>query len=332
MTFVIKSNAGTVADVLIADVGIKIPQAGGTETLTQPTDLTRAAASEDLRALIVDDAFGAGSSTLILNNGLGNIEQGLAVAFLSNVDLAGDAGALDNFAATRNPIITDDETKGYSIGSLWMHAPDRELWTCIDAATGAATWRFMTVDPSVTASSKEAPRTHFFGTLLDYPSAGGHADGEIQYTRLFLIAGMIIDQMMTFIAGGGTGTRFVRLGLYDQTDPQDPTLGPDARIAQTDSEDTLGDNDTFKNMDLTDAVTGGSGLATTWTVPVSGFYWLAVIQDSSVIDFAVTAVAYRVDFLPRREEDVGTGTTLPASVGAVTNPTSAVALVAVLEQ
>lgn len=57
---------------------------------------------------------------------------------------------LDNFSATRAPLGTDDETQGYSKGSLWFvgvsdphgfGAPlNRGIWHCANPATGKAQW------------------------------------------------------------------------------------------------------------------------------------------------------------------------------------------------
>lgn len=91
MSLIIKSNASTTADVLIADLGYPIPQAGGSVTLTSNDEIKKAQQSRKLRAYLVDDAYGAGSSTLILNDGLGDVAQADALNFLDILLLpAGD--------------------------------------------------------------------------------------------------------------------------------------------------------------------------------------------------------------------------------------------------
>lgn len=94
-TLVLKSNAATVTAVLVGDLGIEVPPAGGTVTLSNLDELWEAAQSFDLITLVQDDVFGAGSSTLILNDGTSDIDQALADEFLDTAFLtrAGPYGA-----------------------------------------------------------------------------------------------------------------------------------------------------------------------------------------------------------------------------------------------
>lgn len=48
----------------------------------------------------------------------------------------------NNYTATANPAVTDDETKKYSEGSVWINTTStpREVFRCVSAATGAAVW------------------------------------------------------------------------------------------------------------------------------------------------------------------------------------------------
>lgn len=164
------------------------------------------------------------------------------------------------------------------------------------------------------------PNEAMFGTLLDYPFAGsGSAAGEIQYVRIFLLAGQTLTDMRTFLDSGGSPSRLIRMGVYDQTDPADFTLGPNARLAQTAATTTgPGLNGTFLTFPF---LTGNLSIAT------SGFYWLALVQDSPVISYAVTAT-HRADFIPVRRETPGVTADLPAVAGPTTNPVSALAYLA----
>lgn len=47
----------------------------------------------------------------------------------------------NNFEATDYPLVTDDETKGYSKGSLWIY---EEAYICTDATEGFAIWKQIT--------------------------------------------------------------------------------------------------------------------------------------------------------------------------------------------
>lgn len=159
------------------------------------------------------------------------------------------------------------------------------------------------------------------GGILDYPSSGGPSASEIQYARVFLTAGQVYDRMKYFQESGGNPTRNVNLGIYDQATPASPTGTPDTRVAETGSTATAsGDNGTYVTVNLT----------TPYTVTTTGFYWLSIISDSVSVKYAVS-LTYRQNFLPTRRE-AGTGSTLPATTGTLTNASSAVIYVALLEQ
>jgi hypothetical protein len=184
------------------------------------------------------------------------------------------------------------------VNSRWENVPDEAL----DATA---------VQPGIVS----------LGTLIDYPSSGGSAASEIQYTRVYLIAGVTYDEMQVFVDSGGSGTRNINAGIYDQATPASTTGTPNSRVAQTGTTNVpAGDNGTFKTVALTAA----------YTVPTTGYYWLALIPDSANLKFA-TSAAYRASFLPVRRE-AGAGSTLPATAGTLTNPSSAVIWTGAVEQ
>ena len=43
--------------------------------------------------------------------------------------------------AGASPAVTDDSSKEFEIGSRWLNAATHELWTCLNAAVGAAVWK-----------------------------------------------------------------------------------------------------------------------------------------------------------------------------------------------
>lgn len=49
---------------------------------------------------------------------------------------------LDNLYAAALPTVNDDQTEGYSVGSLWIY--NTQVFQCNDAATGAADWQELT--------------------------------------------------------------------------------------------------------------------------------------------------------------------------------------------
>jgi hypothetical protein len=45
-----------------------------------------------------------------------------------------------NFAATAAPAVSDDNTQGYGVGSLWLDTTNDDIYMAIDVSTGAAIW------------------------------------------------------------------------------------------------------------------------------------------------------------------------------------------------
>ena len=46
-----------------------------------------------------------------------------------------------NYAGTAAPAVTDDETKGWQVGSVWFDTTNDEIYACVDATEGAAVWK-----------------------------------------------------------------------------------------------------------------------------------------------------------------------------------------------
>jgi len=138
---IIKSNPATLANVLIRDLGFDVTFGGASPfvELLDTEEIAEASASEDLRTLTTDDAFGVNSSTLILNNGVDDIPQGDIDAFLAGIETE----PLHNFDASGPPQLTDDQDKGYSSGSQWIDKSQvpPDIYMCVGAASGAAEWQ-----------------------------------------------------------------------------------------------------------------------------------------------------------------------------------------------
>lgn len=82
MSIVIRTNASQGTDVVIGDMGMLVENSGGTITLISKHDIEKARDSDDLVTLATDDAHGAGSSTLILNDGASDVAQSDVENFL----------------------------------------------------------------------------------------------------------------------------------------------------------------------------------------------------------------------------------------------------------
>jgi hypothetical protein len=234
--------------------------------------------------------------------------------------LARDQIALADVEDTSDPTPDDDSTQGFRVGALWRNTTTDEVFILANATPAVAVWRIVSTDSGSGAGAAVNPGEIMFGTLLDYGFAGSVTSGEVQFVRVRLRGGLIVSGMRTFIDSGGTASRNVRMGLYDQSVPDDIFGDPDTLVAVTNEFPTNGLNGTFK----TEAFQSGD-----YTVPVTGFHWLAIVTDSAALKFATTNVQ-RSSFLPVRRES-STGTVLPATTGVLTNPVSALSYIAALE-
>lgn len=223
-----------------------------------------------------------------------------------------------NLSAILDPMTTDDITKGYTVGSVWVNvdASPRRVFVLTRETTNAAIW----IQTSNTNDNSDSPGLYFLGSVLDYSIAGGLPSGEVQYSRVFLLAGLVITSVEVFVDSGGTANRNLRVGIYDQASPSLETGLPRDRLAQSNSTPTGATDGTYFTINLT------SPLA----IPQTGFYWLAVASDSASLKLIVTGTVYRENYPPTRRQTV-TGTTLPATTSGLSNPSSAIAFVAAKE-
>lgn len=86
-TVIVRTNVGQLVDVLVRDLGLYIPSSGLSETFTG-SEIRHLQESGDLAAYLTDNVYGAGSSTLILNDGTSDIAQADALSFLNSISNA----------------------------------------------------------------------------------------------------------------------------------------------------------------------------------------------------------------------------------------------------
>jgi len=246
-----------------------------------------------------------------------------------------------NRLGTRAPNNNDDQTQGYAPGSLWVNVVANRFWFCTNASTGAAIWvrvgsfslpTIPTSDADLANLLSLRPGRLTLGDMLRYGPEGAPTASSIQYTRIFLSLGTVLDRMETFVSSGGTLARFVRIGLYAQADPLNPIGVPVTRVAQTNALETSLDNGLFKALQLTNAPTGGSGAPTPYTVTSEGYYWVAFITDSGVLKHPSTVQVYRPGFIIQFLTEASVETTLPAAATPVTPPASAILYAAAVLQ
>lgn len=76
-----------------------------------------------------------------------------------------DNALLNNLSATTAPTVTDDNTKGYAVGSVWINTSTNMPYTCTNSGTGVAVWsQGGTGDVVGPASSTDKAITRFNGT------------------------------------------------------------------------------------------------------------------------------------------------------------------------
>ena len=94
-TVILKTNASQATPVLIQDLGLTVPAAGGTLEITSQEGIRKVWESLDLfrtdagdEGFVLDDNFGAGSSTIIINDGTSDIPQDDAHDYIITAILA----------------------------------------------------------------------------------------------------------------------------------------------------------------------------------------------------------------------------------------------------
>jgi len=82
-------------------------------------------------------------STLTPRNGLtkpSGSDIGFASITNANMDIIDGSISKCNFYSTSAPTASDDSTKGYSVGSLWVKS-NSDVYVCVSPTAGAAVWR-----------------------------------------------------------------------------------------------------------------------------------------------------------------------------------------------
>jgi hypothetical protein len=98
-SMVIESNASSVSDVRVSDLGTDVPSGGGSITLADRDDLLDASLSNALRVLTSDNAFGAGQHSLIIRDPVNAIAVSDVDAFLSNLTTVQGSAPYEIFGA-----------------------------------------------------------------------------------------------------------------------------------------------------------------------------------------------------------------------------------------
>lgn len=188
---------------------------------------------------------------------------------------------------------------------------------------GAGTPGFDAIDGSLlrNVGSTGIPGEIAFGNRLNYVNAQGSlSSGLVQYVRVKIAAGLTIAGMQTFIANASGGTKNIRMGLYGQADPTTLLGVPTTKLAETGVRSVA----STSNLFVFEPFISGN-----YVIPTTGYYWLAIVQDSSSISYAI-APGIHPGFLPSFTES-STGTTLPATVGTLNASTGPLVFVSGIE-
>jgi len=136
----------TASPIVLSGLGGTVP-ASSTLNLSDTNKFFEIAADPGLLTELV-----AGNLRLNVNGSALTSSQ--SVAILAPEDNV--LGIKDNFLATTAPVIGNDQTQGYSVGSRWINSSTGLTYICTSAATGAAVWvqQFSSngVDPGAHAS------------------------------------------------------------------------------------------------------------------------------------------------------------------------------------
>jgi len=122
------STAGDLSLSYLSAIDAKIPASGQSE-LTLWNRVSNIQEDEELGAYIENDQ-------VILNIDGTDLtkEQSLSVLEFPIT------GAKNNYSATASPSSTDDDSEGYSIGSVWIDVSADHPYVCVDDSTNFAVW------------------------------------------------------------------------------------------------------------------------------------------------------------------------------------------------
>jgi len=84
------------------------------------------------------------TGTLPVANGGTGVTSLLSGGWLQGNGTSGVIVIKNNMGSAVNPLVTDDNTAGYSVGSRWLNVVTPNEYVCINASTGTAIWKVTT--------------------------------------------------------------------------------------------------------------------------------------------------------------------------------------------
>jgi hypothetical protein len=157
--------------------------------------------------------------------------------------------AYHNLLATTDPGPSNDNTQDYSVGSRWVNTTAKRIWTCLAAATGAASWALDGVAPEagiepsniLTLFGGGSGAFHSGGNLtrlVGNPLAGNSADTTDDVLASYVLPASSFDvagRGLCITAQGSTGptTNNKRVKLWFNATISGGTVGTGTVIADT---------------------------------------------------------------------------------------------------
>lgn len=175
-------------------------------------------------------------------------------------------GILSNLNAAGGPSVSNDQTQGYSVGSLWANSNTAQLWIARSVATGAAVWTLLEFSdhPGYVVSNWYVPYGNGNFTSGSAPSAGsirlipGYIKERITINALGL-------RITTASAGGNVQAAIYAASATTKL-PTGTPLVSSASMSTT---------------------TSGANVSAAVSVQLEpGLYWFAINADNAVAAYA----------------------------------------------
>jgi len=187
----------------------------------------------------------------------------------------------NNYAATAAPVVTNDSSQGYDIGSIWIDVTNDKAYTCVDNTAGAAVWSaggggatVSTIAPTVTAADAglfwydptDSNTYVWNGTAwVDVTAAGGSV---VKNNYTAGIAPTVADDTT---AGYSVGSRWVDTAAGNSYACVDATAGAAVWKQTSNLQDNLA---AVVAPTVTDDSAAGYAVGSTWIDTVLGIPYI----------------------------------------------------------
>jgi hypothetical protein len=102
-----------------------------------------------------------------------------------------------------SPTVSNDNTEGYEVGSLWRDITNKREWRCHDASTGAAVWVEITFTSSIQEAAGDTTTTSATDVLMDSMTVTPEAGTYLVWFQGSLQHSSTNDSIFTSIYSGG---------------------------------------------------------------------------------------------------------------------------------